>query len=368
MYEPKFLITPSILSSIGKVEAAKAVIENSPLLPLYERQFKTEAIVRKVHYSTAIEGNYLKIDEVKKIVDGDPSKLEDSSETLSTFTDASGQELVARRRDIHEVINYREVVAFIEKLSKEKNSNKTHFKLSEDLVKKIHKILLQNIMDEAAGKYRTKNAMTINYTTGEKHYPYEDIGNFERKVRELIDWYNSSEAQEIHPIIKAGLLHLEFVRIHPFEEGNGRMARALATLSLTMDGYDVGHFFCLDEYYDSNAGEYYEYLGTGFKEPTPWLEYFCLGMAIEFTRIKERVQKISKDAKIKERAGQVFITERQEKIIEWINNFGYFQNKDFDELFPDISDDTVLRELKGLLDAKIITKSGSTKSARYVME
>jgi len=389
MYDPHFEITPEILKNIGVIEAARAVIENSPLIPLYERQFQEEATIRKVHFSTAIEGNYLQLEEVKLIV-------KDVGNSVLSFVDESGAEVIARRRDIHEVINYRNVVKYIERLVKRAkpksgedkspgvgsqneaetdsagasggastNGDDHTFNLTEDIIFEIHKILLRNIFDEKGGIYREARAVSVNFLTGEKLNPYEGYGNVEIKMHDLIDWYNSENGRSLNPVLKAGLLHLELVRIHPFEEGNGRLARSLATLSLSADGYDVGHFFCLDEYYDSNAKDYYEYLSNGFANPTDWLDYFVLGMAVEFNRVKTKVVKMSKDAKIKERTGQVYISERQEQIIEWLNNNGSLKNSDFDELFPNVSDDTVLREIKGLLDSEIIIKKGRTKSARY---
>ncbi len=358
MFDPQYQLTTSILNSIGKIEAARAVIENSPLIPLYERQFQTDATLRKVHFSTAIEGNYLQMEEVKKILgpaDGSVSMPD-------------GDGVVARKRDIHEVINYRDVVSNIEDLVAGAKKFDKGLELTEQDIFEIHKTLLKNIMDDEAGKYRTAKALTVNFATGEKLYPYEEYGNIEGKMRELIDWFNSENAKETHPVIKAGILHLELIRIHPFAEGNGRLARALATLSLSADGYDVNHFFCLDEYYDSNAEDYYSHLGQGFENLTRWIEYFALGMAIEFNRVKERVLKISKDAKVKEKSGQMFITERQEKIIEWLNTYGFFRNQDFEDLFQNISDDTVLRELKGLIDSNVVAKKGKTKSARYELK
>ncbi len=369
MYNPVYQITPSLLNSIAAIEAAKAVIENAPLLPLYERQFKSEATLRKVHFSTAIEGNYLKLNEIRDILNNPQLENINNPEYLRSITTSEGDLMIARKRDLHEVINYREVVKYIEKLTDEyklsTSSTLKHFLLTESIIKDIHSLLLQNIQEQSRGNYRVGTAVSVNFATGEKMYPYEDFGNIAVKMREFMDWFNQSYQQDIHPIIKAGLVHLELVRIHPFEEGNGRLARSLATLSLSIDGYDVKHFFCLDEYYDSNAQDYYYYLGEGFNDPTKWLEYFATGMGIEFNRIKDRVLKISKDAKIKEKAGQMFITERQEQIIEWINERGYFRNQDFDELFHDISEDTVLRELKGLIENNIIVKKGKTKSARY---
>lgn len=357
VYNPNFEINSSILKYVSQIEAAKAVIENAPLLPLYERQFKNEATIRRVHYSTAIEGNYLKLNEVRQIISSPESK------TLGLHQDEQGNQMVARQRDVQEVINYRDVVAYIEKIIK---TDDEKFQLKKEDVFSIHKTILKNILDDKAGSYRTEPAVTVNYVTGEKLNPYEAPENIESKMDELIEWSNRAESSDIHPVIKAALLHLEFVRIHPFADGNGRLARALATLSLTVDGYDVNHFFCLDEYYDSNAADYYEFLGKGFEQPTTWIEYFALGMAIEFNRVKDRVLKISKDAKVKEKTGgQMFISERQEKIIEWLNNYSMLRNSQFDELFPDISDDTVLRELKDLIDNGVVVKVGKTKSAYY---
>lgn len=353
MYDPAINITPKILEYISRIEAAKAVIENSPLIPLYERQFKTEATIRKIHYSTAIEGNYLNLNEVKQIVDNN----------IQSISDDQGNMLVARQRDFYEVINYRNLIKFIEKLTEDYKSNKESFLLEKDIIFEMHKVLLSNI-NTSTGEYRIGTAVSVNFLTGEKIYPYENADAIADKMDDLISWY-SSTGKAINHILRAGLLHLEFVRIHPFEDGNGRMARALATLSLSMDGYDIAHFFCLDEFYDSNAQDYYHFLGRGFENPSEWLEYFCLGVAIEFERIKERVSKISKDAKVKEKVGKMYINERQEQIIEWLNNYGFIRNQDFENLFPNISEDTVLRELKGLIDNGIISKKGKTKSARY---
>ena len=367
MYKPEYQITNTLLKYISEIESARSLIESAPLLPRYERKFQKEATIRKVHFSTAIEDNYLYLNEVEKLVKttdtddeaNDPTPKY-NTEIIKKEIDTAGLPVVARSRDIHEVINYRELMSFFDKLLKD---FELPFSLSKETLFDMHKVLLKNIMDDKSGMFRTEKAVTVNFITKEKLDIYEATETVPQKVEELLDWYNTSV--DVHPVIKAGLLHLELARIHPFNEGNGRMARATATLTLSAEGYGVKNFFCLDEYYDSNSEDYYTNLGIGFDNPTPWLEYFSLGMAIEFNRVKDRVLKISKDAKIKEQTGQNFITERQEEIIEWINDHGYFMNKDFLALFPDISDDTVLRELKGLIEYGIIKKVGKTKSSRY---
>ena len=93
MYQPRFTITNKILKNIGSIEASKEIIDNAPLLPYFEKEFREDAIVRSVHYGTHIEGNELNLSEAEKVL--------------------MGQDVSARDRDIQEVINYRKVMDYI---------------------------------------------------------------------------------------------------------------------------------------------------------------------------------------------------------------------------------------------------------------
>ena len=189
-------------------------------------------------------------------------------------------------------------------------------------------------------------------------------------MREFIYWLNKPEKDAIHPILKAGITHHELVRIHPFIDGNGRVARALATLILFLGGYDIRRFFSLEEYYDRDAVTYYTNLQKASAgDLSSWLEYFSLGAAIEFDRVKEKILKLSKDVKMKDKLGgqQIYLTERQVKIIEYIQEVGYLQNQSFLTIFPDVSEDSVLRDVQDLIKKNLLKKIGSTKAARYVM-
>jgi Fic family protein len=192
-------------------------------------------------------------------------------------------------------------------------------------------------------------------------------------IANFLDWVNKTTPDDCHPAIKAGIVHYELVRIHPFLDGNGRVARATATLVLFLEGYDVKRFFSLEEHYDTEPVLYYDALqsvGRYDGNLTMWLEYFVEGLAIELTRIKERVKSISTDLKIKKSMGgqQLSLSERQIKIIEYIQENGFIQNKAFFELFPMISEDTVLRELKDLTKKGIVKKEGTTKGVRYFLK
>jgi predicted HTH transcriptional regulator len=109
-------------------------------------------------------------------------------------------------------------------------------------------------------------------------------------------------------------------------------------------------------------------LDTHERDLTPWLEYFVKGVAIELNRVKEKVRRVSTDARIKNKLGaQVELNERQMLIMEFLHRHGSIQNKDFRKIFPDFSDDTVLREIKFLKKKGLIKKVGGTKKAQYVL-
>lgn len=345
MYQPRFTITNKILKTIGIIEAAKEVIENSPLVPAWEAKFREDALVRTVHHGTHIEGNDLSRTEAEKVL--------------------AGHTIVGRERDIQEVLNYRNVLKFISEYQGKQ--------ITEEVIKHLHALVAHRMLpDGQVGEYRKTQVVVKNAQTGEITFRPPPSVEVPFLVADFVGWVNSIGNEDMHPALKAGVVHYELVRIHPFLDGNGRVARAVATLVMFSEGYDIKRFFALEEYYDREPIHYYEALqsvGKAEGNLNAWLEYFAEGLAIELTRIKEKVKSLSTDLKIKKSLGgqQLALTERQIKIVEFIQEQGFLQNKTFFELFPMVSEDTVLRELKDLLKKGIVTKEGSTKGAKYVL-
>jgi Fic family protein len=348
MYSPKFSITNSILKNIGRIEASKEIIENAPLVPAYEAKFRQEAIIRTVHHGTHIEGNGLDTGEVAAVLEG--------------------QEIEARDRDIQEVLNYRQVLKYIEKKQKQ---------LGEKDLLAVHKLTVDKILKlEQAGKYRETQVVVKNSKTGEVSFKPPEAKDVPKMCRDFFVWLSSVKSEDYHPVIAAGIVHYVLAFIHPFVDGNGRTARALATMVLFARGYDIKKFFSLEEYFDRNAKKYYATLqevsnqkaDLAEKDLTVWLEYFCEGLAEELARIKERVQKLSLDLRLKGRTGQIALSERQLKLVEYIETWGSVSNKQWRSLLRDYSDDTILRDLKDLAKKGLIKKKGSTKGAVYVLK
>jgi len=348
MYSPKFIITNKILKNIGIIEASKEVIDHAPLLPYYEKQFRQDALIRTVHYGTHIEGNELNLDQAEKVL--------------------AGQDVIARDRDIQEIINYRKAMEFLEETRERKQE------ISEELIKKLHKITVNKILPtEKCGEYRKTQVVIKNNQTGQVSFRPPESLLVSPQIKNLLAFTERSQEQDVHPILKSGIVHYELVRIHPFLDGNGRVARALSTLILFLEGYDIRKFFSLEEYFDKNAKDYYSALQSVEKmggDLTQWLEYFTEGLAIELSKIKTKVEKISVDGKLREKLGgkPLLLSDRQLKIIEYIQQTGYLQNQAFENLFPMVSEDTILNELKVLLQNGIIKKQGVTKGAKYVMK
>lgn len=363
-YSPKYSITNRLLSLVGSVDAAREVITTAPLVPAWERKFQNDARIRTIHHGTHLEGNNLEIDQVEQIVI-DPN----SSPSPAT---------IARERDIQEVINYREVMEYLDTIISKagqlsSSDQPPQILITEAMLKEIHKITVQNLLPtESAGTYRTARVIIRNTTTGEITFrppPPETVPNL---IAQFFSYLHSPEATEVHPLLKAGILHYELVRIHPFVDGNGRAVRALTLLLLLLEGYEIKRFFSLDEYYDLDPAGYYEALKSVeiTSDLTHWLEYFVLGISIEFGKIKNQVQKLSLDSRLKASIGgkQISLSDRQIKLVEYLEKYVSLGMSEARDLLPDVSDDTILRDLRDLVEKKLIARRGNTKGAKYYLK
>lgn len=354
MYSPKFSITNEILKNVGAIEASREVIENAPLIPAYERKFREDAILRTVHFGTHLEGNDLTLTQAKDIL--------------------SGESIVARDRDIQEVINYRNVIAYIDSLAKG-DGNSTY---NQEILSKIHKLTVEKILQDGnAGKFRESQVVVKDAKSGDVTFRPPPAVEVPYLLSNFFDWLNSARGG-IHSVLRAGITHYVLVAIHPFVEGNGRTARAFATVVLFNEGYDIKRIFSLEEYFDRDVGAYYEALrlvsnqapNLEDRDLTPWLEYFTKGLAIELEKVKDQVKKLSMDLRLKSKIGgkQVQLSERQIKLMEYLSEHGSFKMAEAKRALPMVSDDTVLRDLRDLIKKDIITRSGKTKGVEYVLK
>lgn len=178
-----------------------------PLDPRVVKNLQDDLILRWTYHSNAIEGNTLTLLETKVV--------------LENGITIGGKTL----REHFEAINHREAIFYVQDII-QKNEP-----FSEWQIRSIHQLILKNIDDEYAGRYRNVNVEI----SGASHTP-PDYTLLTEKMAQFLDWYHT-KAHTLHPIEKAAKVHADFVGIHPFIDGNGRIARLLMNLELMKLGY-----------------------------------------------------------------------------------------------------------------------------------
>lgn len=184
----------------------KAIDSHRPLSTTIVKNLHEKLVVEWTYHSNAIEGNTLTMSETKVVLEG---------------LTIGGKSVVEHL----EAINHKDAIQYLIEITENKEG------LTESLIKNFHQLILKDIDDQNAGKYRNEN-VTIS---GARHLPphHIKVPEFMQKlIRE-----HKNHWEDYHPIIKACLLHGEFVKIHPFIDGNGRTSRLLMNFELMKYGY-----------------------------------------------------------------------------------------------------------------------------------
>lgn len=359
MYQPTFHISHNLMQYISSIEASREVIKHSPIVPAWEAKFQQEAKVRTVYHGTRLEGNELSEEQAERVL---------AVEGTNSTEVANQAGVVGKERDIQEVLNYRSVLDWINDWGKNLQGQPVY---TEEMLKTLHSVSVHRIIPpEQCGVYRTQRVVVRSVESGQIAYRPPAPEEVPTQVKEFLGWVNSASALQLHKVIRAGIMHYQLVNIHPFIEGNGRTARAMALSLLYAEGYDVKRFFSLEQYFDNDIENYYLAIKSvqesANHDMTYWLEYFSYGLAIELDRIKQAVLKLSQDFRMQKKLGQqVALTERQLIIMEYLQEQGRVSSSDLNEILPLVSTDTILRDLKDLMDKGLIRKHGVTKGVTY---
>ena len=345
MFTPNFRYTNRIVNNLVEITSARETILNSYLVPKWEVSLRRDALIKAAHASTAIEGNPLTLEEVSQL--------------------AEGREVMAPRKAKQEVLNYLNVLERIEKYQNDgKVTEKSILRVHRDITKGT----LENIEHE--GNYREIQVYVGNRITGEVTFMPPPPHEVPVLMGGLIEWLNSDDSYGLSPVLVAGISHYEFVRIHPFVDGNGRTARALATLILHLKEFDIKRFFALDDYYDGDRMAYYAALRSVDQKTldlTGWIEYFTDGVHISISKVREAVLRLSLEKHKKEVRGQIALTERQMKIIEHIQRNGRITTGETAKMF-NITRQAALKELSRLVELKVVRPEGRGRGAYYAID
>lgn len=223
------------------------------------------------------------------------------------------------------------------------------------------------------GAWRTADAGPMQVVSGpigkEKiHFEALDAKRLETEMLRFLSWFNNH--QTIDPVLKAALAHFWFVTIHPFEDGNGRIARAIADMSLARADASKERFYSMSSQIDHERKSYYDCLERsqrGDIDITEWLIWFldCLDRSIETA--KETLAFVLYKAKLWEKLNQRPVNERQQLIINrMLDNFEGHMNTSKYAKMTKCSNDTALRDIQDLLGWHIFIKNpGGGRSTSY---
>jgi len=350
MFEPKYNVSPQTISNMTEIAEIKAVVERSRVLPLNEAQLRRQAILRMAHTSTSIEGNKLAQFQVGKVLEGKPVN--------------------APQKDITEVENYYKALQKLEEMARSKHT------ITLDEILSLHKMVINGLVeDEKTGKFRPADVYVVDDLGGGKEkvrFKAPDANGVPKLIEDLIEWLEVSKKTGVHPIIRAGILHLQFVTIHPFTDGNGRLARLLTQLQLYRDGWDLRRILVLEDYYNRDRMSYYnaENFAQGSNYQTDmdfstWLEYFTTGFLIEARKVLEQIQSIG-FGKVSKKSEQVFLDRDQLQIMDFLTTTGRITSDDVSDIL-NLTKRAAQLKLKKLVTSKLLKIQGSGPSTFYIL-
>lgn len=266
-----------------------------------------------------------------------------------------------RDRDEEEVRGYRDALTWI-------HEGAEGIVLDESTVKRLHAMARGEIWD--AGHYKEKDADILErYPDGGERVRFRTVPAAqtpERMALLLADWQLCLDGAWVHPLIALAAFNLDFLCIHPFRDGNGRVSRLLWLLQGYRLGYDVGRFVSLERLVEQNKERYYETLEQssqgwheGENDPWPYINFVLSIMKTAYREFAERV------GEIREPRGA-----KREQVLRGIEQLtaraaGGFSLKELEHVCPGVSRDMVRRVLREQQSAGVVQCQGRGPGASW---
>lgn len=213
------------------------------------------SFARAMQGSNSIEGYHATLENAVAAVDNEPPLDPKDETTLALW-------------------GYRNALTYIMQTAKD-----PYFELSKQFTKSLHFIMLNYDMTKNPGRYRPGFIQVVNEKSGDAVYVAPDAETVDGLLSELVA-YLHGEGPRSPPVVRAAMAHLNLTMIHPFSDGNGRMARALQTFVLAREGVLEPVFASIEEWLGANTDQYYAVLaevGQGKWNPTsdalPWVRF-----------------------------------------------------------------------------------------------
>jgi Fic family protein len=329
----------NLISEIDRFDANWTAIERKEGQSL--KELKSIATVRSVGASNRIEGNKMSDEEIEVLLKKiDITKLSD--------------------RDSQEVVGYFEVLDLISESYENVN-------LTENNIKSLHNSLMKYSAKDKwhKGNYKAhSNAVEASFPDGTRQIIFQTTEAglaTEDAIRLLVEWYNSEA--EVHSLIKIASFVYDFLSIHPFQDGNGRLSRLISTLLLLNNGYKWIEYVSFEHEIENRKNEYYQVLRScqaqrPKEDITIWILFFlsCLSNIQ-----KQLITKLNKNGM------ETKLTPKEKSIFTIIQNRPNIQSGEISDKLA-IPLPTVKRILSELINKGIIEKQGAGRNVSYTIK
>ena len=312
------------------------------------------AFARAVQASNSIEGYDASLDDVVAAVDDEPTLTADEETRLA-------------------LSGYRDAMTYVLQVAQDQAAT-----VDEGLIKSLHFMMLKHRLDKDPGRWRPGEIYVVRESTGERVYEGPSAAEVPALISAAI---TELEASDAPVLVRAAMAHLNLVMVHPFRDGNGRMARALQTLVLAREQIMAPVFSSIEEYLGRNTERYYEVLGQVGRgrwnprhDARPWLR-FCLTAhyhqaRTQLRRIEETERLYAACAAIAE---QHRLPDRATGVLVEAAYGFRLTHSTYKRLVDltageKVSTLTTSRDLRALVDARLLQPIGQTRGRYYVGE
>jgi Fic family protein len=268
--------TPEVADALMRISAALGTIRGARVLPAVADELRASARVGTVHFSNLIEGNQLSVIEAERAARGD---------------------LAADSRAKIELVNYVEALDLIDRRI---DAGALEL-LTPEFLLELHGVTTAGLGRDGdlhfkphhEGAWRDGHAVVFDHFTGTVMHEAPPPDQVESRMIGMFEWLNRKLADHDPSFVLAGVAHYGITDIHPFADGNGRVARLFQVAVLMHAGVLPGHMFSFERYYAEDRTAYYAALRSVKKRTLNmewWLDYFLRGLAEEYERVATTVE------------------------------------------------------------------------------
>jgi len=343
--------TPEATDALTRIAAARTLVEVSTIRPAVEDELRVSALAETVHYSTLIEGNELPMVEAERAARG----------ALDPDTRAK-----------IELVNYVEALRYLDQLTEGGGieiTPETILALHETTTRGLGAGSSSHFKPRHEGAWRDGIAQVVDRATGKVVHEGSPPDELPDRMAGLCAWIAQREDRSVAfpaPVI-AAVAHYALTDIHPFADGNGRVARLLSAAILMRLGFISRRLFSFERYYAENRDAYYAALRSVRAETfnmNRWLDYFLEGLAEEYERVASRIAELQTLGLGSSTRIELNASQERALLQLSLNSLVEFRRADYERL-AEVSRSTAARDLRGLEGKRLIVRRGKGAAARY---